>query len=67
MEVIKGQLVKKVAENTTLKVVNDFKYLGAHIACGLQATQRTCMEPVLEVSDSLEIKGDLIVIKVTSV
>ena len=31
-EVIEGELVMKVAESTTLKVVNYFKYLGDYIA-----------------------------------
>ena len=70
-EVSEGTLVMKVAENTTLGVVNDSKYLGAYIAnCHVDFKRRrglaTCMEPVLEVSDSLEIKGDFIVIKITS-
>ena len=31
-EVTEGKLVMKVAENTALEVVDDFKYLGAYIA-----------------------------------
>ena len=70
-EVIEGKLVMEVAEITAQEVVGDFKYLDAYIAnCHVdfkRCMQRTCMEPVLEVSDSLEVKRNLIVINITSV
>ena len=69
-EVIEGKLGMKGEENTALEVVNDFKYLGAYII-NCHVDFKRCKgigwSLVLEVSNSLQIKEDLIFIKIKSV
>ena len=69
-EVIEGKLGMKGEENTALEVVNDFKYLGAYIEncrVDFKRCKGIAWSLVLEVSNSLETKEDLIFIKIKSV
>ena len=62
-EVIEGKLVMKVTENTTLEVVNDFKYLGAYIVWtsseteDLHGTSSISLTPSFFQSSSIMLKS----------
>ena len=71
-EVIKGKTVIRIAKNSYLEVLDDFKYLDAYIVnCHTDFKRHKelswSMEPISEAHNCLEIKRDLSISETTPV